>query len=117
MLSFAGSLKVFLAVEPCDFRQGFNGLEGLVRERMKEDAESGALFVFTNRRRNRLKMLYWDGTRPWLLTKRLERGTFSWPQSMEPGAVKLKLTPEALVMLTDGIDLRGAKMRPWYERE
>ena len=116
MLSFAGSLKVFVAVEPADMRKSFNGLEGLVREQMKEDAKSGALFVFTNRRRNRLKILYFDGTGAWLLIKRLERGTFSWPQSMEPGTVKLKLTPEALVMLTDGMDLRGVKLRPWYER-
>ncbi|XHR26742.1 MAG: IS66 family insertion sequence element accessory protein TnpB [Chthoniobacteraceae bacterium] len=49
--------------------------------------------------------------------KRLEQGCFSWPRNVEPGRTKLKLTPEALALLTDGIDLRGAKMRPWYERE
>ena len=48
--------------------------------------------------------------------KRLESGTFSWPREVEAGRVKLSLTPEALVLLTDGIDLRGAQMRPWYER-
>jgi transposase len=53
----------------------------------------------------------------WLLIKRLEKGTFSWPRSIEGGAVKLKLAPEALAMLTDGIDLRGARLRPWYERD
>ena len=53
----------------------------------------------------------------WVLTKRLEEGTFSWPKTAAAGAVKLKLTPEALAMLTDGIDLRGARVRPWYERE
>jgi transposase len=52
-----------------------------------------------------------------VLTKRLEAGTFSWPKSVEPEVTKLKLTPQALAMLTDGVDLRGAKMRPWYERE
>ena len=62
-------------------------------------------------------MLYFDGTGLWLLSKRLERGTFSWPKSAEPGQRKLRLAPEALAMLTDGIDLRGARMRPWYERE
>jgi len=51
------------------------------------------------------------------LTKRLERGTFSWPKQVEPGVTKLKLTPQALAMLTDGVDLRGAKLRPWYQRE
>ena len=62
-------------------------------------------------------MLYFDGTGLWVLTKRLEEGTFSWPKTEAAGAVKLKLTPEALAMLTDGIDLRGARLRPWYERE
>jgi transposase len=117
MLSFTGGLKVFVALEPVDLRKSFSGLEGLVSERLGEDLRQGALFVFTNRRHTRLKILYWDGTGLWLLMKRLERGTFSWPKSIEAGRVKLKLTPEALAMLTDGIDLRGAKLRPWYERE
>jgi transposase len=117
MLSFTGGLKVFVALEPVDLRKSFNGLEGLVSERLGEDLRQGALFVFTNRRHSRLKILYWDGTGLWLLIKRLEQGTFSWPKSIEAGRVKLKLTPEALAMLTDGIDLRGAKLRPWYERE
>jgi transposase len=117
MLSFTGGLKVFVALEPVDLRKSFSGLEGLVSERLGEDLRQGALFVFTNRRHTRLKILYWDGTGLWLLIKRLEQGTFSWPKNTEEGRVKLKLTPEALAMLTDGIDLRGAKLRPWYERE
>ena len=117
MLSFTGGLKVFVALEPVDLRKSFSGLEGLVSERLGEDLRQGALFVFTNRRHTRLKILYWDGTGLWLLMKRLEQGTFSWPKNIEAGRVKLKLTPEALAMLTDGIDLRGAKLRPWYERE
>ena len=117
MLSFPGALKVFVALEPVDLRKSFSGLEGLVSERLREDLRQGALFVFTNRRHNRLKILYWDRTGVWLLIKRLEKGTFSWPKGIDPQAVKLKLTPEALAMLTDGIDLRGARLRPWYERE
>jgi len=69
VLSFAGSLRVFLAVEPVDMRKGFEGLYGLVGERLAEDVRSGALFVFTNKRRTRLKALYFDGTGLWLLTK------------------------------------------------
>lgn len=117
MLSFSGSLKVFVALEPCDLRKSFNGLHALASERLGEDPRCGALFVFTNRRHTRLKILYWDGTGLWVMIKRLERGTFSWPRSVEGGASKLRLTPEALAMLTDGIELRGARMRPWYERE
>jgi transposase len=117
MLSFAGSLKVFVAVDPCDMRKGFEGLHAVVTERMKEDPRTGALFIFTNRRRNRLKILFWDKTGLWICTKRLESGTFSWPPPSKSGEAKLALTPEALALLTDGVDLRGAKMRPWYERE
>jgi transposase len=75
------------------------------------------LFVFSNRRHTRIKILCWDGTGLWVLTKRLEKGTFSWPKHLEPQTTKLKLTPQALAMLTDGVDLRGGKLRPWYERE
>jgi transposase len=117
MLSFSGSLKVFVSLEPCDLRKSFNGLHGLATERLGEDPRQGALFVFTNRRRTRLKMLCWDGTGLWVLTKRLERGTFSWPRTIETGQTKLALRPEALALLTDGVDMRGAAFRPWYERE
>jgi len=113
VLSFSGSLRVFLAVEPVDMRKGFEGLHALVGERLGEEVRSGGLFVFTNKRRTRLKALYFDGTGLWILTKRLERGTFAWPKSEETGSGKLALRPEAFAMLTDGIDLRGAKMRPW----
>jgi transposase len=116
MLSFTGSLKVFVAIEPCDMRKGFNGLYAAVSERLGEDPKNGSLFVFCNRRHNRIKILYWDGTGLWVLTKRLEQGTFSWPRNVEPGTTKLWVRPEALAMLTDGVDLRGAKLRPWYER-
>ena len=51
------------------------------------------------------------------MIKRLEEGTFAWPRSVEPGDTKFKLTPQALAMLTDGIEWRGAGMRPWYERQ
>ena len=116
MLSFAGSVRVFLAVEPCDMRKGLEGLHALVGERLREDVKSGALFVFTNKRHTRLKVLYFDGTGLWLMSKRLEEGTFAWSKADDVSAVKLALRPEAFAMLTDGIDLRGAKMRPWYGR-
>ena len=117
MLSFTGSLKVFVALESCDMRAGANTLQALVSERLKEDARSGALFVFTNKRRTLLKVLCWDGTGMWLLIKRLEQGTFCWPAVGEEGQTKLSLAPQAFAMLTDGVELRGAKLRPWYERE
>lgn len=92
MLSFAGSLKVFVALEACDMRKGFNGLHALATEPLKEDPRGGAVFVFCNRRHTRLKMLYFYGTRLWILTKRLEKGTFSWPKSTDPHASKMTLS-------------------------
>ena len=117
MLSFSGSLKIVVALAPCDLRKGFNGLYGLVSERLQEDPRTGALYAFTNRRHTGLKLLYFEGTGLGILTKRLERGTFSWPQKVEGQATKLKLRPEARAMLTEGVDLRGGRLRPWYERE
>lgn len=114
MLSFTGGLKVWVCLEACDMRKGFDGLTGLVNEKLKEDLKSGALFVFSNKRHTRLKVLYFDGNGLWLMTKRLEEGTFSWPKPGEITETKIRLVPEAFTLLTDGIDLKGAKMRPWY---
>ena len=117
MLSLSGSLKIYVALEPCDMRKSFNGLYTVAVEQLKEDPLQGAVFVFCNKRRNRLKVLYWDGSGLWVLAKRLEKGTFYWPKSTTRGAARLKLTPEAFAMLTDGIDLRDGARRAWYERE
>ncbi len=115
MLSFSGSLKIYLAADPCDMRKSFDGLSGLASNVLKKDIRDGAMFVFCNRSRTRLKILYWDGSGLWVMSKRLEVGTFAWPKPGEEKTIALR--PEALAMLTDGIDLRGAKLRPWYERE
>ena len=117
MLNVAGGLKVYLAVEPADMRKGFGGLYALASEKMREDPRQGALFVFTNRDRNRVKLLHFDGTGLWVCVKRLEKGTFSWPRSAEPGATRISLAPEAFAMLTDGIDMHEATLRPWYQRD
>lgn len=116
MLNFTGALKVFVAVHPADLRKSFSGLYALTVNVLKEEPESGGLFVFTNQRRNRVKILYWDGTGLWVMTKRLERGTFAWPVAVENNNGKLQLRPEALGLLLDGVDLRQGKLRPWYQR-
>ena len=93
MLSFTGSLRIFVALESCDMRKGFNGLLALVSERLGEDVRGGAIFVFANRRHTRLKMLYFDGTGLWLLSKRLESGSFSWPKSAEVWSAQAEACP------------------------
>ena len=116
MLSFPSSLKVFIALDAIDMRAGINTLHALVAERLKENAQSGALFVFTGKRRGLIKILYWDGTGMWMISKRLEKGTFFWPLATADGQTKLELRAEAFCMLTDGIDMHSAKLRGWYER-
>jgi transposase len=115
MLSFNGNLKVYVALDPCDMRKSFDGLSAQVREVLQADPLSGAAFLFSNKKRTLLKMLYWDGTGLLVLSKRLERGTFSWPVDARGGRKKLVIKPAALAMLTDGIDLRDGAQRPWYE--
>lgn len=115
MLSFSGALKVFVALEPCDMRKSFNGLHTAVREKLRADPLSGALFLFSNKKRNLMKILYWDGSGLWVLAKRLEKGTFSWPKSASGVKDRITLTPQALAMLTDGIELKDGMTRAWYE--
>ena len=110
------NLKVVLAVKPVDLRKSFHGLYAVAAQQLKEAPEKGALFVFGNRSHDRIKVLCFDGTGCWVSTKRLEKGTFSWPKSSEVKKDKMKLKPEALSLLLDGVDLRGAKLRPWYQR-
>ena len=116
MLNFTRSLRVFLGAEPIDLRKSFSGLFVVALHRLKEDPLEGALFVFSNRSHTRLKMLYWDGTGIWVLVKRLEKGTFAWPSMADNSAVKLRLSPEALLLLTSGVDISAARYRAWFER-
>ena len=116
MFAFPASLKVFVALDPVDMRKQFNSLWALALEKLQEDPFAGALFVFGNKDRDRLKILYWDGTGAWVRAKRLEKGKFSWPHSAS-GQTKLSLTPEALSMLVSGIELKDGLRKAWYERQ
>ena len=114
MLTFASTQRIYLAVEPIDMRKQFNGLWALAAERLREDPYLGALFVFTNKERDRLKILFWDGSGVWVMAKRLEKGRFTWPLSV--GQTKIHLEPAALTMLLSGIDLKDGCKKAWYER-
>jgi len=108
MLSLSTATRILVALEPVDLRQGCNGLSARVQTVLQEEPTSGYWFVFTNRRRNRLKILFWDGSGLWLCTKRLEQGTFGWPAGQGSSQC---LRPEELLLLLHGME--SASRRPW----
>lgn len=116
MLSFPASVRVFLSVKPCDMRKSFNGLFAIAQNQLKEDPCSGALFLFTNKRQNRLKILYSDGSGLWVLGKRLEEGRFSWPVGLSECDGKLSLSRRALALLLEGVELKDGHKKAWYEQ-
>ena len=96
-------------------RKGFEGLYGLVRDQLQVEPLSGHIFVFSNAQRNRLKLLFWDGSGLWVCGKRLEKGRFRWPASVS-GQAKVVLSHEELALLLGGIDLAGSRRRAWFRR-
>ena len=96
-------------------RKGFDGLYGLVRNRLLCEPLSGHLFLFCNAQRNRLKVLLWDGSGLWVCAKRLEKGRFSWAQSGDAQG-KVVLSHEELSLLLGGIDLAKTQHKRWYRK-
>ena len=109
MLSLSPATRIFVALEPVDMRAGFNRLYTWVQSVLEGDPTSGHWFVFLNRRRNRLKILTYDGSGLWCLTKRLDAGTFSPPAGE---GKSLRLRPEDLAMLIHGIE--STSRRAWH---
>lgn len=113
MLSVPPSVSIFLYAEPTDMRKGFDGLSGLVREQFGADPTDGSLYLFVNRRRDRMKILHFDGTGFWLYYKLLEAGTFE-PVAGEGNCLRIDTTQ--LAMLLGGVSLAGVKRRKRYRR-
>ena len=109
-------MRIFVAAEAVDLRRGFDGLAAATRSVMREEPESGHLFVFLNRRRNRIKVLVWDRTGYLIVYKRLERGTFSLATAPAPGRRHVEVDAGELALLLEGIDLRGAVRRTRWRR-
>lgn len=116
MIHLPASVRVYLALAPCDMRRGFDGLHALVTETLQLDALAGHLFVFGNRRRDRMKILYWDRDGFAVWAKRLEQGTYALPFS-ESAEVRREITAQELGALLSGIDLSQAQRRKRYQRK
>ena len=110
----SNTLKIRLVIPATDLRKSFNGLSSLIHELNCGELNPNYLYLFSNKTRNRLKILYYDRTGVCVTTKRLEKGTFSWPPRDRPEEQVFPLTPEALQLLLDGVDLRDANLRAWY---
>jgi transposase len=111
MLTVAGTTRVLVATTPVDLRGSFNRLYGLVIDHLKGDPLSGNLFLFTNRRRNRVKILWRDGSGLLVCAKRLERGKFTIPVS-DTGQMSLR--GEEFSALIHGLEVKSKKN--WYRR-
>ncbi len=111
MINLPASVRIFLAISPADMRRGFDGLAALTTSVLGRNPLSGHLFVFRNRRGDRLKILYWvrDGLAIW--AKRLERGVFRFPA---PQNDRVEVTPAELAAILEGIDLKHARRQPRF---
>ena len=127
MLSIPRTTRVFLATDPTDMRKGFDGLFAIVESVITEDPFSGHLFVFRNRRRDRLKVLWWDRDGLAIFYKRLECGSYQFPtdaivrtsnDSMSDTAdsQRCEIRADELALLLEGIDLASVKRRKRYQR-
>ncbi len=112
MLVTCPAARVFLAAGATDMRKSFDTLSAIVRGDLGGDPTSGHLYVFCNKRRDRIKVLYFESGGLWACAKRLEQGTFCWPEVNGPDAIEL--TREELVALLGGLDLHRTRRRRWY---
>jgi transposase len=113
MLGLGAATHIFVATGATDMRLSFNGLYALVVGQLQQDPQSGHLFLFANRRRDRMKILFYDEFSLWVCARRMEKGRLHWPTS-EDGRVQL--TREEFALLIGGIDLDTTTKRKWYRR-
>lgn len=119
MFSIGTATRVYLVLGVTDMRKGRNGLHDMVAGYLKEDPLSGHIFAFANRNRDRIKVLYWDGSGFWICSKRLERGRFSWPgkgEAVEGVQSKITLSSAEWSMLVGGIDLKASRRKAWFRQ-
>jgi transposase len=115
MLNFPAAVRIWLCGQAVDLRRSFDALAEQVRQHLQADPLSGHVFVFRNKRSDRVKLLYWDEDGFVILYKRLERGTFPWP-STQAGQPSVKVRAAELAMLLDGVDWQKARRARRYHR-
>ena len=115
MISLPPTVKIFLSTAPADMRKSFDGLSAMVEHVLQEDPLSGHLFVFRNRRGDRVKLLYWDRDGLCIWYKRLEEGTFRFPAPQE-GQASVTVSAAEWAMLLDGVDFTQVRRGKRYRR-
>ena len=116
MLTLGTSGRIWVCVEPVDGRKSFDGLSAVVTAQLGRDPLSGDLFVFKNRRGDRLKILAWQGDGFALYLRRLERGSFAFPSAQNAATAEVSVTATELAMILGGIEFQGARRRTRYQR-
>lgn len=111
MLGLGAATRIYVATGAVDMRLSFDGLYSLVAGQLQLDPRSGHLFLFANKRRDRMKILFFDSNSLWVCARRMEQGRLHWPVS-EDGRVQL--TKEEFALLIGGIDLSATRKRKWY---
>jgi|BioPla2DNA2_1021312.scaffolds.fasta_scaffold58378_2 transposase len=114
MISFSFPAEIYIANKPTDFRKCFDGLCGEIQSYLQSDPLSGALFVFYNKRRDRLKMIIWDNDGFWMFYKRLEQGTFEIPGGNSDKS-RTDISAEQLQLMLCGIELSSIRKRKRFE--
>jgi len=114
MLGLGAATRIFVATGATDMRLAFDGLYALAAGTLRQDPQSGHLFLFSNKRRDRMKILFFDGNSLWVCARRMERGRLHWPVS-EDGRVQL--SREEFALLIGGIDLSATTKRKWYRKQ
>ena len=113
MLGLGAATRIYVATGATDMRLSFDGLYALVVGQLQQDPQSGHLFLFANKRRDRMKILFFDGFSVWVCARRMEQGRLHWPSS-EQG--RMQLSREEFALLIGGIDLSATRKRKWYRR-
>jgi transposase len=115
MIALPPQIRVFLYRLPTDMRKSFHGLVALTESAMQQDPLSGSLFVFLNRRRDRLKILYWGQTGFCIWYQQLEKGTYQLPEEPREEQEAMEVSRSQLSLILDGIDLSSVRQRRRFQ--